>query len=187
MRKDYKGLLISKIEHHFSPFISANRKFPCTEHVLIRLLEDWRNKLGNNTVLGTVLTDLSKAFGCIPHDLLVAKLDEYGFNRDTESLHLLIFEKQEAMYQNKWYTKLPSDIISGVPQGSILGPILFNLLFNDLFYFILLATAQNFADDNTFACFSKTIQELIGFLESKCEVALDWFNENKMIANPGKF
>ena len=45
---------------------------------------------------------------------------------------------------------------------------------------------HNFADDNTLACFSKTIQELIGSSESECEVALNWFNENKMIVNPGK-
>ena len=69
----------------------------------------------------------------------------------------------------------------------MLGSILYNLLFNDFFYFILLATAHNFADDNTLACFSKTIQELIGSLEPECEVALNWFNENKMIVNPGKF
>ena len=61
------------------------------------------------------------------------------------------------------------------------------MFFNDFFYFILLATAHNFADDNTLACFSKTIQELIESLESECEVALNWFNENKMIVNPGKF
>ena len=81
--KIVKDFLISKMEHHFSPFISAYRKSFSTEHVLIRLLEDWRNKLDNNNVVGTVLTDLSKAFDCIPHDLLVAKLDAYVFNRDT--------------------------------------------------------------------------------------------------------
>ena len=70
------------MDHHFSPFISAYRKFFSTEHVLIRLLEDWRNKLDNNDV-SAVLTDLSKAFDCIPHDLLVTKLGAYGFNRDT--------------------------------------------------------------------------------------------------------
>ena len=61
------------------------------------------------------------------------------------------------------------------------------MFFNDFFYFMLLATAHNFADNNTLACFSKTIQELIGPLESECEVTLNWFNENKMTVNPGKF
>ena len=52
---------------------------------------------------------------------------------------------------------------------------------------MLLATAHNFTDNNTLACFSKTIQELIGPLESECGVTLNWFNENKMTVNPGKF
>ena len=46
---------------------------------------------------------------------------------------------------------------------------------------------HNFADDNTLACFSKTIQELIGSLEPECEVPLNLFNENKMTVNLGKF
>ena len=78
--KVVKDFLISKMEHHFSPFISVYRKSFSAEQVLVRLLQNWRNKLDNNNVVGAVLTDLSKAFDCIPHDLLVAKLDTY---RDT--------------------------------------------------------------------------------------------------------
>ena len=171
--KIVKGFLISKIEHHFSPFISAYRKSFSTEHVLIRLLEDWRNKLDNNNVVGANSTDLSKASDCILHDLLVAKLDAYGFNRATVAyIYSYLKNRNHCVRINGTQIYL-RDIISGVPQGSMLGSILNNLLFNYFFYFILLATAHNFADDNTLAYFSTTIQELIACLESACEVALN--------------
>ena len=52
--KIVKDFLISKMEHTFSRFISAYNKSFSTEHVLIRLLKDWRNKLDNNNVVGAV-------------------------------------------------------------------------------------------------------------------------------------
>ena len=80
--KIVKNFLISKVEHYFSPFISTFRKSLSIEYVFIRLLEDWRNKLDNINVVDAVLTWLSKAFDWIPHDLLTAKRNAYGFNRE---------------------------------------------------------------------------------------------------------
>ena len=79
------------------------------------------------------------------------------------------------------------NIVSGVPQGSIVGPILFNVFLNDFFQFFNKVPVHNFADDNTLSSSSDTYCSLIDTLKSESGIAIDWFFANKMIVNPDKF
>ena len=72
-----KGQLLSFIENHLSVFLSACRSCYSSQHVLVRLIEEWRQKLDINHYISAVLMEISKAFHCIPHDLLTAKLSAY--------------------------------------------------------------------------------------------------------------
>ena len=81
--KALKNMLVEKSNEHFSPFVAAYRENYNTQYLLIRLLEEWRLYLENNYFVGAVMTDLSKAFDCISHDLLIAKIEAYDFDNYT--------------------------------------------------------------------------------------------------------
>ena len=79
--------LVHYFNPHLSKFLSAYRKGYSCESVLLHLIEDWKGALDKNSVVGTVIIDLSKAFDLIPQDLLLARLSAYGIS--THSLNLL--------------------------------------------------------------------------------------------------
>ena len=182
-----KTQLVEKMSNLFSPFISAYRESYSTLNVLIRLIEEWRKNLDNNYFIGAVLMDLSQAFDYIPHDLVIAKLAAYGFDKKMICyIYSYLKSRKQCVSVNKINSTF-EEIILGVPQGSVVGPVLFNIFFNNFFCFILVASAHNFADDNTLSSFAKTIEILISILELGNEIAINWFKDNHMIVNQDKF
>ena len=134
-----------------------------------------------------MLTDLSKTFDCIAHNLLIARLVAYGFsNTALRYVYSYLSNRKQCVRINNTYSNYQK-IISGVPQGSILGPIFFNLSINNLLFFVSEVLLNNFADENTLSGFAETILELIDVLQSGSEIVIDWFKNNKMIVNPDKF
>ena len=121
--------------------------------------------------------DLPKAIDCIPHDLPIAKLDTYGFNGNLVRYIYSYIEKREQCVR----INSVKHILSGVSQGSILGPTLFNLFFH-YFFCILIASAHNFRSS-----FAETFEDLIELLQSECNLVSEWFIENKMFVTPDKF
>ena len=88
--KIYERLLKDQICPYFqdklSDILCRFREGYNTQHALIRLIEQWRKCLDASGIVGTVLMDLSKAYDCLPHDLLIAKLEARGFHLNSHFL-----------------------------------------------------------------------------------------------------
>ena len=118
-----------------------------------------------HTVHGALLTGLSKAFDCLNHDLLIAKLNAHGFSLPALRLihDYLLNRKQRTRINNSYSTWM--EIVFGVPQGSILGLLLFSFFLADLFFILNSTDIASYADDNMPHTTASDIDSLIASLE----------------------
>ena len=73
--------LCEYLEKYLNSILCGFRKAHSTQHALFKLLQAWHEELDKGGFVGTILMDLSKAYDCLPHDLLVAKLEAYGVGK----------------------------------------------------------------------------------------------------------
>ena len=131
--KTYETVMNNQMVEHFdalfNDLLSAFRKLYGCQTLLLKFIEDLKAAMDKSHKIGAVFMDLSKAFDCLPHGLLIAKLHAYGLSTAACQLVLnyLKERKQRVKITNcrsTWKT-----LTKGVPQGSILGPLLFNVFY----------------------------------------------------------
>ena len=189
--KVYERVIYDQLSEYSNKFLNevpcGFRKAHSTQHTLFKLLQSWQKLLDCWGFVGTMLMDLSKAYDCIPHELLIAKLHCYDVNN--ASLKMLLYYLTNRKQRTKIGSSFSSwhDIDTGVPQGSILGPLLFSIFINDLFFSITKSEVCNFADDKTLYSSNKDLDHVFNNLYYDLYNVLDWFKFISLKANPDKF
>ena len=106
-------------------------------------------------------------FDCPPHNIIIAKLNAYGFSLDSSAyilIHNYLSNRKRRTRTNTSYGSW-EEILFVVPKGSILGPILFHIFMCDLFSILRNTEFASHADDNTLYVIGKNAKEAIESVE----------------------
>ena len=155
-----------------------------TQH--LHHFDDVLEALSENSDFDSIYLDYAKAFDKVDHKLLVKKLTHYG-------IHPKIVKWVESFLTNRTQSvvvdgnlSLIALIISGVPQGTVLGPILFLIFINDIEHCILHSIVRCFADDTRISIAVKSERD-VQLLQSDLENVMMWSERNNMALHWDKF
>ena len=192
LSKIFEKHLASQIRNFLSDFdLLVKEQSGFREHhscmsALTKMTENWLSEIDKGNLTGTVYLDFSKAFDLVNHDILIQKLQLYKF--DDSSLKLL-----ESYLKNRCqkvrlgkYVSNKTELIAGVPQGSVLGPLLFILFINDMPLVVKQSIIDIFADDATLQNSSQKIDEISKNLQLDINYIQTWCKQNDMVLNETK-
>ena len=142
------------------------------------MLEIWKNTLDKGGYVSAIFVDLSKAFDTLNHNLLIARLDTYGFEMSSLSfMKCYLNDMQQQVRINDKFSSLEK-IIAGIPEGSILRPLLLNIFINNHYLFVSSSNLSNYADDNTSFVSGFNLEEVKNWLSTDFDAVTKWFHEN---------
>ena len=164
---------------------SGFRPHQSTASMLIKMTDDWLEAMDQGFYTGAIFLDLRKAFDVVNHDLLIAKLQTYGCSSSTLLWFRSYLSDRRQCVNFEGAVSDTEVLLSGVPQGSILGPVLFLLFVNDL---PLSWKNRNglFADDATFYGSVTSPTDVQLQLQQDLSNTETWTKDHGMVAHPEK-
>ena len=174
-------------KHAFlSPHQSAFRNNFSTQTSLHRVIDDWLEAIEHKSVTLVCCYDLKKCFDSIDHHILLNKLSMYGIKNIEYSWFksYLTDRSQATFYQNSLSTF--SQVNTGIPQGSILGPLLFLIFINDIVNIPYRCYINLYADDILLYASDDNINCAVTHLQDDINKLSQWFKDNKLTINNDK-
>ena len=160
------------------------RKYHSCESQLITTIDDIATHVDSGAQIDAILLDFSKAFDKVPHQRLLAKLAHYGVQGMLLDWiqDFLSIRSQTVVLNNA--SSDPTKVLSGVPQGSVLGPLLFLLYINDLPRHVS-SKAKLYADDTLLYRVINTPND-ISILQVDLNSLSQWAQKWQMTFNASK-
>ena len=174
--KIYERYLYDQIKNYFENILSKYQCGLCKGYnardCFLALIEKWKQSADNGGAFGALMTNLSKAFDCLSDELLIAKLDAFGFDKMSLKLVYNYLSNRKQRAKINYFYSFWREILYGVPWGSILGLLLFNILYA-IFYFFGDYEIANYADDTTPYSAQRSHQFVIEELEKSLQSFLN--------------
>ena len=165
---------------------SGFRPLYSTTAALLKVTDDWKEKIDRKNYIASVFIDLRKAFDTINHDILYNKLMNLGIEvTELKWFQSYLSKRSQRVIINDVLSD-PHDINAGVPQGSILGPILFLLFINDMPTILTHCSIEMYADDTLLYTYGKDVEKIKHALNNDLKQLENWLRLNQMHVNVSK-
>ena len=157
-----------------------------TSLAILDLQSQLINNIENKLYSCSIFLDFSKTFDTVNHDILLDKLEHYGFRGITYSwFKSYLYERTQIVTVNGVNAN-ELTINCGVPQGSVLGPLLFLIYINDIYKSTEILQFRLFADDTSILLANKNLDELEQVVNSKLGKVTIWLLANELSLNVSK-